>query len=101
MDMIQLPPRIITDLDEAMGELLHLFGTAAELQRIDRYGFRTGPMPHQLDENLFYACWRVVNAQRFETATFCIQLLFEIYLPDGNMESREHLRRDAKRLRRS
>ena len=98
MDMIQ--PRQIEDLDEAFGELLQLFAMAARLERIDRFGERVGPMPHALDGDLFHACWRVLNQHRFEDTRPCIEILFEIYEPEGNRQSRRAREANAKPLRR-
>jgi len=87
MDMNDPKPRVIEDLDEAVGELLHLLGIAASLQRTDQFGHKIGPMPHQIDGDFFHACWRVLNAQRFEVAKFWVDVLFTVYLPEGNAKS--------------
>ena len=85
MDLTQ--PERITELEEAMGNLLVLFQLAADLHRKATGAFRRSTMPHELDAPMFHACWRVLNQQDFELAQYCIDVLFTIYLPEGNAKS--------------
>jgi hypothetical protein len=55
------------DWDWALGELLHLFKRANEC----------GIYPHELDPDLFYEAWTILNMQNFEVRKYWHDVLIK------------------------